>query len=129
MVQMACRDLRYTLHKQVTNVSQHVFVILLWGILTTPLITHVWVKAYGDSLLEYSCFLTGLYKLCPPPHSPCPQPHTHSVPVSPAAPRGRGQWGSLRGHLVVITGTTRPPVGATVILTSRGGTGVYGGWG
>ena len=38
MVQMAFCDLSHTFHKQVTNVSQHVFVILLWGILTSPLI-------------------------------------------------------------------------------------------
>ena len=37
MVQMAFCDLSHTFHKQVTNVSQHVFVILLWGILTSPL--------------------------------------------------------------------------------------------
>ena len=30
-------DLSYTFHKQIANVSQHVFVILLWGILTSPL--------------------------------------------------------------------------------------------
>ena len=35
MVQMAFCDLSHTFHKQVTNVSQHVFVILLWGILTS----------------------------------------------------------------------------------------------
>ena len=34
MVQMAFCDLSHTFHKQVTNVSQHVFVILLWGTLT-----------------------------------------------------------------------------------------------
>ena len=37
MVQMAFCDLSHTFHKRVTNVSQHVFVILLWGILTPPL--------------------------------------------------------------------------------------------
>ena len=37
MVQMAFCDLLHTFHKQVANVSQHVFVILLWGILTSPL--------------------------------------------------------------------------------------------
>ena len=37
MVQVAFCDLSHTHHKQVTNVSQHVFVILLWGILTSPL--------------------------------------------------------------------------------------------
>ena len=37
MVQMAFCDLLLTVHKQVTNVSQHVFVILLWGILMSPL--------------------------------------------------------------------------------------------
>ena len=37
MVQMAFCDLSHPFHKQVTNVSQHVFVILLWGILTSPL--------------------------------------------------------------------------------------------
>ena len=37
MVQMAFCDLSHTFHKQVTNVSQQVFVILLWGILMSPL--------------------------------------------------------------------------------------------
>ena len=36
MVQMAFCDLSHTYHKQVTNVSQHVFVTLLWGILMSP---------------------------------------------------------------------------------------------
>ena len=37
MVQMAFCDLSHTFHKLVTNVSQHVFVFRLWGILTSPL--------------------------------------------------------------------------------------------
>ena len=37
MVQMAFCDLSHTFYKQVTNVSQHVFVIILWGILTSRL--------------------------------------------------------------------------------------------
>ena len=37
MVHMAFGDMSYTFHKQVTNASQYVFVILLWGILTSPL--------------------------------------------------------------------------------------------
>ena len=37
MVKMAFCDLSHTFHKQVTNVSQQVFVILLRGILTSPL--------------------------------------------------------------------------------------------
>ena len=37
MVQMAFCDLPHTFHKHVTNVSQHVFVILLWRILKSPL--------------------------------------------------------------------------------------------
>ena len=37
MLQMAFCDLSHTFHKQVTNVSQHVVAILLWGILTSPL--------------------------------------------------------------------------------------------
>ena len=36
MVQMAFCDLSHTIHKRVTNVSQHVFVILLWGIRDFP---------------------------------------------------------------------------------------------
>ena len=36
IVQMAFCDLSHTFHKQVTNVSQQVFVILLWGILMSP---------------------------------------------------------------------------------------------
>ena len=40
MVQMAFCDLSHRFHKQVTNVSHHVFVILglLWGILTSSLL-------------------------------------------------------------------------------------------
>ena len=34
-------DLSHSFHKQVTNVSQHAFVILLWGILTSPLSTSI----------------------------------------------------------------------------------------
>ena len=34
---MAFCDLSHTFHKQVTKVSQHVFVIFLWGILMAPL--------------------------------------------------------------------------------------------
>ena len=37
MVQMAFCDLSHTFHNQVTNVSQHVLLILLWEILTSPL--------------------------------------------------------------------------------------------
>ena len=37
IVKMAFCDLLHTFHNRVTNVSQHVFVILLWGILTSPL--------------------------------------------------------------------------------------------
>ena len=37
MVQMAFCDLSHAFHKQATSVSQHVFVILLWGILKSPL--------------------------------------------------------------------------------------------
>ena len=40
MVQMVFCDLSHTFHKQVTSVSQHVFVILLWGIVTSPLNSH-----------------------------------------------------------------------------------------
>ena len=36
MVQMAFCDLSHTFHKQVTNVSQHVFVILLWDFDVSP---------------------------------------------------------------------------------------------
>ena len=41
MVQMAFCALSHTFHEQVTNVSQHVLVILLWGILTSPLTSMV----------------------------------------------------------------------------------------
>ena len=37
MVKMVFCDLSHTFHKQVTNVSQHVFVIVLRGILMSPL--------------------------------------------------------------------------------------------
>ena len=36
ILQMAFCHLLHTFHKQVTNVSQHAFVILLWAILTSP---------------------------------------------------------------------------------------------
>ena len=42
MVQMAFCDLLHTFHKQVTNISQHVFVILLWGIVMSPLGKITW---------------------------------------------------------------------------------------
>ena len=49
MVQMAFCDLSHTFNKQVTNVSQPVFVILLWGILTSPLMFKVTVDIeFGD---------------------------------------------------------------------------------
>ena len=41
MVRLVFCDLSHAFHKQVPNVSQHVFVILLWGILTSPLLTGV----------------------------------------------------------------------------------------
>ena len=51
MVQMAFCDLLYTFHKQVTNVSQHVLVILLWRMLMSlltgllqPLLLIPWAK-------------------------------------------------------------------------------------
>ena len=43
MVQMAFCDLSHTFHKQVINVSKHFFVILLWGILMSPLINNNFV--------------------------------------------------------------------------------------
>ena len=48
MVQMAFCDLSHIFHKQVTNVSQYVFVILLWGILTSALMpmSHVTGKSF-----------------------------------------------------------------------------------
>ena len=56
MVQMAFCDLSHTFPKQVTNVSQHVFVILLWGILTSPLkkmhiTNHKTGKVFSEMLL------------------------------------------------------------------------------
>ena len=44
MVQMAFCDLSHTFHKQVANVSHHVFVILPWGILTLPLSYSIWLS-------------------------------------------------------------------------------------
>ena len=52
MAQIAFCDLSYTFHKQVTNVSQHVFVILLWGILTS-LLSKVTEKLHW-SMIELS---------------------------------------------------------------------------
>ena len=37
IVLIAFCDLSHIFQKQVSNVSQHIFVILLWGILTSPL--------------------------------------------------------------------------------------------
>ena len=48
MVQMAYCDLFHAIHKEATNVSQHVFVVLLWEILMSPL----------------KSILTGLWFLC-----------------------------------------------------------------
>ena len=82
MVQMAFCDLWHTIHKQVTNVSQHVFVILLWGILTSPL----------------SCFPpTALVS-----HSP-PFPHCDVYPAHLAA--------SLIGHSVRSKAHVTPLMG------------------
>ena len=39
-------DLLHTFHKQVTNASQHVFDILLWSILTSPLIRKLFCNPY-----------------------------------------------------------------------------------
>ena len=52
MVQMAFCDLLHTFHKQVTNVSQHVFVILLGGILTSPLIGNECIPTAKQKHLE-----------------------------------------------------------------------------
>ena len=48
MVQMEFCDLSHTFYKQVPNVSQHVFAILLWGILTSPLTSDVWAQIRGN---------------------------------------------------------------------------------
>ena len=54
MVQMVFCDLSHTFHIQVTNVSQHVFVILLWGILTSPLSTHLFAQPpKNDIIVKY----------------------------------------------------------------------------
>ena len=52
MVQMAFCDLSHTFHKQVTNVSQHFFVILLWGILTSPLIIFTTITRVLQYILD-----------------------------------------------------------------------------
>ena len=78
MVQMAFCDLLHTFHKQVTSVSQHVFVILLWGILKFPLTSHNvtlimsplgWVKAlviYIGELIVLLSVLPIYIVLCTP---------------------------------------------------------------
>ena len=56
IVQMAFCDLSHTFHKQVTNISQHVFVILLWGVLTPPLMP-------SEVNVEFSVFLRDVNQL------------------------------------------------------------------
>ena len=64
IVQMALCDLSHTFHKQVSNVSQHVFVILLWGILMSPLLRLEKIAILQNSatakahleIIEYECF-------------------------------------------------------------------------
>ena len=64
MVQMPFCDLLHTFHKQVTNVSQHVFVILLRGISTSPLN----ISAHSTTLPSPKGALTcDLLPLPPPP--------------------------------------------------------------
>ena len=58
MIQMAFCDLLHTFHKQVTNVSQHVFVILLWGILTSPLIMGLYTHTVPSNLAMDLSFRT-----------------------------------------------------------------------
>ena len=53
---MAFCDLSHTFHKQFTNISQHVFVILLWGILMSSLkgaITSV-VAIMGHNCVQWN---------------------------------------------------------------------------
>ena len=59
MVQMAFCDFSHTFHKQVTNVSQHVFVILLWGILMSPL-----MKIYKNKPIPYQKVNSLLTNIC-----------------------------------------------------------------
>ena len=66
MVQMAFCDLSPTFHKQVTNFSQHVFVILLWGILTSPhnlyIMFHILFSPYSQTPPPlYPTFFAPLY--------------------------------------------------------------------
>ena len=57
MVQMAFCDLLHKFHKQFTNVSQHVFVILLWGILTSPLIFSPGLETFQKIICPHRSFL------------------------------------------------------------------------
>ena len=59
MVQMAFCDLSHTFHKQVTNVSQPVVVILLWGILMSNIVIPI-VEVYFHVILWNSLGLLAL---------------------------------------------------------------------
>ena len=65
MVHIAFCDLLHTFHKQVTNISQHIFFILLWGNLTSPPKTNRFLyTCFGTNPGCYStnhiCYFTNL---------------------------------------------------------------------
>ena len=68
---MAFCDLSHTFYKQVTNFSQHVFVILLWGVLTSPLTSLKCHYNPPTSLAPPNYH----YALCSIPHYYCLQHH------------------------------------------------------
>ena len=48
MVKIAFCDLSHTFHKPVTNVLQHAFIILLWGILTSSLPKRLYILRLSE---------------------------------------------------------------------------------
>ena len=63
MVQMALCDLSHIFHKQATNVSQQVFVILLWGILMYPLTPYQHLGSFLREVLTFSVLGDCIYEL------------------------------------------------------------------
>ena len=63
LLQMAFCDLSHTFHKQVTIISQHVCVILLWGIFSSPLTMWLFISV-GIGFTTISLQSLWVYKVC-----------------------------------------------------------------
>ena len=92
MVQAAFCDLLHTLHKQVTNVSKHVFVILLWGILTSPLTRSGEVVCFINRFFFFF-FNCMFYQLLRVQHSCSSTQSWGSVLPSIVEMRDQNSWG------------------------------------